>query len=1125
MKKKTNIRISNTKYIKYPFSGLGSNLIDKFLVLSYDQKTIEQTFKSKEVYVINVKNINLKYIKFTELPTITNELCFSYTKETQDNDLLLELVFPKYPRLIFLEKEYIKDQQEQLNWVEMSKNYSIIFSINILDNTNYRKSFNGLGYIFYVKKEHRDKNNEIDRIIFYPITYVILSEFPYFYHFYKICKNINIQMKKETDEIPIDIILYNAIKFCPSPINSSLNLSFGAQLVSNIKKEISANDILNQLNSKNHSEKINGIPSIFFNQLSGYPIMDINLSFIFNLLDPKTILKTFILTFLECDMIFVSSNPEILNTIIYIFANLNYPFNEQIYYWHVLSISENDFLNNFDSPFIGKSSSSLYGICHSNSKNFDFTSRIKDYFLLNIDEKSLSMQNNPNDPNNDTNQLLLDLDEYIEECFPEIDSKTVNSKDNSNIEMDNKNKINNFNDGINLYESIQNIASILNRRFRTVTNSNYIGDKKLLKFFSSYESESEMDVIKENLQIQKAFYNFIVQILSSYMSELEVDIIDKDDNKSYQNDDEYIPLQINLKNNKNEKFDDTPESEIPLAHKAGLAFKQLFQLTSKYSSFLKNFCQHHDCFEISKIPFSFIHEFLYFSKIFPNHNLNSVDIFRLIDEFYGKTKKLDFFEKLKEKQGEEDNLNLYNSIATEKKIENADNFNNIFNFSYNNFENYYKEHLRSFINREQEDDKIIFHKKSWQTKQFKTYLRNDFYLSQKILNIYINYVNNNFEALQKCFNLTKCEYISSEKPKNIIIDKNKINNKDNIFEDFIIIESQETPSKDKSNKENNKREEYEKSFGNYELMEITELIEKHLIKEKYFSSYEMIKYSLLSIIAITSTMENKKINIVEVIKILCDFCTITNSLVRKYMNIFLNIFATMKINNCLDVETCEECIKIIALYFKQTNTFPNEDTIKSIKKSEVKNFNTSISVGFKTLNKFRTTNKSIREKRAEFYQKPEKIETIIDIVETVFTGCYYISKNDLIKPIANISKKFDKLYNELGKHKKEFVQFIPKTPLQLYASSNKILFNFLYGFSLEKKEYIELGTIILSLLFYFKMEFLIPRWSFKVDNIKGVKYSGFDYQSQEKETIKLLVTNIIYILLDLYEAVIETLKK
>ena len=93
--------------------------------------------------------------------------------------------------------------------------------------------------------------------------------------------------------------------------------------------------------------------------------------------------------------------------------------------------------------------------------------------------------------------------------------------------------------------TLYNIASILNRRFRTVTNSNYIGDKKLLKFFSSYESESEMDVIKENLQIQKAFYNFIVQILSSYMSELEVDIIDKDDNKSYQNfRNKYLPKEL-----------------------------------------------------------------------------------------------------------------------------------------------------------------------------------------------------------------------------------------------------------------------------------------------------------------------------------------------------------------------------------------------------------------------------------------------------------------------------------------------------------------------------------------------------------------------------------------------------
>ena len=44
-------------------------------------------------------------------------------------------------------------------------------------------------------------------------------------------------MKKTTDEIPIDIILYNAIKYCPSPININLNLTFGAQLSVKTKKE------------------------------------------------------------------------------------------------------------------------------------------------------------------------------------------------------------------------------------------------------------------------------------------------------------------------------------------------------------------------------------------------------------------------------------------------------------------------------------------------------------------------------------------------------------------------------------------------------------------------------------------------------------------------------------------------------------------------------------------------------------------------------------------------------------------------------------------------------------------------------------------------------------------------
>ena len=88
-----------------------------------------------------------------------------------------------------------------------------------------------------------------------------------------------------------------------------------------------------------------------------------------------------------------------------------------------------------------------------------------------------------------------------------------------------------------------------------------------------------------------------------------------------------------------------------------------------------------------------------------------------------------------------------------------------------------------------------------------------------------------------------------------------------------------------------------------------------------------------------------------------------------------------------------------------------------------------------------------------------------------------------------------------------------------------MVFNFLSKFTIEKNEYIELGTIVLSLLYYFKMEFLIPKWSFKVGNIKNVKNSANNFLSNENEIIKLFVTNIIYILLDLYEAILESMKK
>ena len=374
------------KNIKYPFSGIASNLIDKFLVLGFEQKIIEYTYDHCEhIRPKTDLKTRFRFFEFEERPSIINELCNDYSKDLLDNDLVLELIFPNLPEMYFLDRQYMNTKKE-IDEELLISNYSIIFSINPQDNSGSKKSYNGLGYIFYIPQEHKT-NDKFDGFLYIPITYVILSEFPYFYHFNEICKNIIIQMKKESDEIPVDILLYNIVKYLQSPINKSINLTFLAPL--NIPFNSNNNDlnmILNPLISGNAKDN-NRIRSMFFNQLSGYPLMDINLSFIFNLIPPEIIVEVFIFSFLEHDIIFYSSRPEILNMVMYIFANLNYPFNDSIYYWHILSVSEESFMSG-SSTFVGKTCSTITGILSEYNQDILTTKKIREHFVLDIDNKN-----------------------------------------------------------------------------------------------------------------------------------------------------------------------------------------------------------------------------------------------------------------------------------------------------------------------------------------------------------------------------------------------------------------------------------------------------------------------------------------------------------------------------------------------------------------------------------------------------------------------------------------------------------------------------------------------------------------------------------------------------------------
>jgi len=289
------------KEIKYPFNGIAPNLIDKFLVLGYDQKTIDFTFQNCNIEANGNFNTRFSFFEFEEKPDVINEICNDYCKDLLDNDLILELIFLKYPKMYYLEKEYMQKKESD---EEMLINpYSIIFSINPQDNYGSKKSYNGLGYFFYILLEYKI-NGKIDGYLYISAAYVILSQYPYFYQFNKICKNIFLEIKKENDEIPIDILLYNKIKFLPSPINKSIKLLFGNQI--GIKQNEFEFEKIFNLNLISKKNKIN-IPSMLFDQLSGFPIIDINMSFIFNLIPPEIVVEAFIFSFLEYDIIFYST--------------------------------------------------------------------------------------------------------------------------------------------------------------------------------------------------------------------------------------------------------------------------------------------------------------------------------------------------------------------------------------------------------------------------------------------------------------------------------------------------------------------------------------------------------------------------------------------------------------------------------------------------------------------------------------------------------------------------------------------------------------------------------------------------------------------------------------------------
>ena len=524
---------------------------------------------------------------------------------------------------------------------------------------------------------------------------------------------------------------------------------------------------------------------MFFPQLSGYPIIDVNISYIFEILPLKIIIEVFIFSFLEYNIVFYSSNLENLNMILYLFKCFNYPFNDSIYYQNILSISNNLFMSE-TSTFINNSCPTMIGVLSDYDPEFLSSKEIEEHFVLDIDNKNFFFFYQEE---NGKVEEIINLQDYIKNCFEAIENYSYNNdKDSKNIPKDE----------IHLYECIKCLMEKLMNKSIKITSLDYnkTFNKNNSSFFNIFLYEVNKNYIETNKIIQEAFYLFIINIFIN----LGLENVEKMEYFGKNNNVCLINNYLEIIND----FEDIPNSRMPsfvkeyyipnknnhqlnkrniIINQAKKIFLESLMNSSKYNK--------SEIIDLYKIPYTFINEFIYYFQF--NNIRNKIYLFKLIDQFYGKIKLLDFEELankkipieekiIKYKKGKENKISL---IANSKDED--EDFKNIYLFSFDNFSKYYQNNLRAIINREQEDDKENFSKVKSINKQYKIYKRNNYFLSQKILDIYITFANNNVDNLLRAFNLIRCIPKKSEKDKLKIPEKFLSININIILNFFIMI--------------------------------------------------------------------------------------------------------------------------------------------------------------------------------------------------------------------------------------------------------------------------------------------------------------------------------------------------
>ena len=806
---KKNEIIKSDLIKRYPFNGRSKYLIDKFFILGYRPNQIHKIlFKnpqnkkalqnlSKKLSAEEAQNMMNKYqssnnsknklkIVLEQPPILLNEISSDLKKEMPDIDLINSMLFPNKVN-VYLKTDFLKskfpiqrrttinvikrakssgddsfnikekeDDNDELNKGTLkilnSKQYNTIFSYNPQTGTNSKKSINGFAYIFFKEFAQKEIIDDIQFTFYVPVTFCIISEFPYFNSYYKLCKQIIQLFQFNKNEIPLEILIYNVINFSLSPINGEVSLNIEPANLPSQKTIISSHnktqkkktnekeiDIIKEeeepeedydpfklyecgnnndeenekknnymispiltpkkkmfespkvkskaelrkserkeinktigFNTSPEPHKIkksdtmqnsrftigvgqsmknpkfmsseddtdinddfklnfmnNGYEDIKFQSLSGYPLIQYNLSkVLLNKLSAQDVMIIFFYTFLEKDVLFFSKNLEYLSFTINSYLNLNFPLNDEKYYFFNACVSYENFIND-NSPFVGATFTTILGINSEYNGDYLNKTKLKEHLAVDLDKGVIYMNEDPNDKEkNNKNKILFDYIKKI--CKKEI-------KDDKNIILVREVRI--------LFEKLESYKNNLisnetqtSSSYITTSNKNIIRINKNNNFnnFIDYDDRGQNSIKNRNRNIQEGFYRLINYICLYFYQNL-----------SLKSDDDKEDLDKIIINRKNKGLDTDAESMNIIFHKDydtdenNYTKEEIYLLdelmdTMKFESFVYGFIQSYNPIDLYKIPLTMTEEFISILSRKNIINHQNINFFSLIDNIYKK---------------------------------------------------------------------------------------------------------------------------------------------------------------------------------------------------------------------------------------------------------------------------------------------------------------------------------------------------------------------------------------------------------------------------------------------------------------------------------------------------------